>query len=221
MSPVIILAQGRSGGTTLQRILNTLDNYDICGENNNIVSDLMKFYNNLELTNKKFKHTKYQEYDKNGLKPCWYNVYNKNDVKSQLKILIDTIFKLDNDNKNKIWGFKEIRMGYEKSYGEFAKLIDTFKKLFPTTKIIFNIRNDLDKQCQSSWWANNPVKARIILTTQKKFFTKYYLSHKTDCYFMSLEDMIKNNENFKGLFDFLGHDLDLKKYKKIMDDNRG
>jgi hypothetical protein len=44
MKFILICATGRSGSTTIQRIVNSLPNSNICGENFGAVNDLLKFY---------------------------------------------------------------------------------------------------------------------------------------------------------------------------------
>ena len=43
---VIICATGRSGSTTMLRLLNTIPNSNICGENNGAIINLLEFYKN-------------------------------------------------------------------------------------------------------------------------------------------------------------------------------
>ena len=56
MKFILICATGRSGSTTMQRIVNAIPNSNICGENFGVINDLLKFYNNLKkASNIKFK----------------------------------------------------------------------------------------------------------------------------------------------------------------------
>ena len=45
---IIIAAIGRSGSTTLQRIINTIENSNILGENNNFIANLLVAYKSLK-----------------------------------------------------------------------------------------------------------------------------------------------------------------------------
>jgi hypothetical protein len=49
---VLICATGRSGSTSLQRIINTIPNSNICGENNGAVNSLLEFYMKLHMSSK-------------------------------------------------------------------------------------------------------------------------------------------------------------------------
>ena len=45
---ILICATGRSGSTTLQRILNTIPNSNFCGENFGALNSLLEFYRRLK-----------------------------------------------------------------------------------------------------------------------------------------------------------------------------
>ena len=50
---VLLCCVGRSGSTTLQRIINTIPNSNICGENYAAILDLLRFYKNIQFHYKK------------------------------------------------------------------------------------------------------------------------------------------------------------------------
>ena len=52
MEIIIICATGRSGSTTLQRIINTIEKSIITGEKWGAINDLLKCYHNIKKTNK-------------------------------------------------------------------------------------------------------------------------------------------------------------------------
>ena len=45
---VLICATGRSGSTTMQRIINTIPNSNICGENYGAINSLLEFYRRIK-----------------------------------------------------------------------------------------------------------------------------------------------------------------------------
>ena len=51
---VLICATGRSGSTTMQRIINTIPGSNICGENYGAVNSLLDFYNKLHTISKNY-----------------------------------------------------------------------------------------------------------------------------------------------------------------------
>ena len=54
---VLICATGRSGSTTMQRIINIIPNSNICGENFGAVNSLLEFYKR-KLTGTLISHNK-------------------------------------------------------------------------------------------------------------------------------------------------------------------
>ena len=52
---VLICAIGRSGSTTLELILNTIPNSNICGENNGAINHLLEFYREIKYTQEMVK----------------------------------------------------------------------------------------------------------------------------------------------------------------------
>ena len=107
------------------------------------INDLLECYLNIKKTNK-YKISSYVE-GKTKIKPAWYNCYDFENVKNNIKNTILSI--ITNDNSKKVIGFKEIR------YFKQTYLIDEFIELFPNTKVICNIDDNIDRQCTSGWWS--------------------------------------------------------------------
>jgi hypothetical protein len=205
---ILICATGRSGSTTLQRIINTISNSNITGENNGAIINLLEFYNNI----KKIKYIPkdrsgnfltYKECEENKIKPCWYNCYDMSTVKKSIQKLIIDI--LDNNQNNRVIGYKEIR------YFNKLDTLNTFLELFPKTKIICHYREDLDLQCKSGWWDES---SREHLSIYNKQLIEYS-NKNNNCYLFTFEKIF-NLEEIKKLFEFLEEDLDEIKYTYII-----
>ena len=56
---VLICATGRSGSTTMQRILNTIPNSNICGENAGAINSLLEFYRRIKYSSINYKKSFY------------------------------------------------------------------------------------------------------------------------------------------------------------------
>lgn len=216
---ILICATGRSGSTTLMRIINTIPNTNICGENNNALFYLLKFYKNLKYTmtmrhieqvNGKYVHLSYERYIEKDIKPAWYNSYNFNRMKVKIKEMIIDMFKIN--EKTEIIGFKEIR------YCDKLDILNTFIELFPNTQIIIHIKNDIEKQSKSSWWAKNPEESKLKLQKYNKQLIDFYNNNKNICYLSTFENMLNVNEMQK-IFKFLNKELDEGKYDKICSHN--
>ena len=101
---VLICAIGRSGSTTLQLILNTIPNSNICGENEGAINSLLEFYKQIKNTYNRvdnIEFNKLKNEDKqnifkifqHGIKPSWYNSFELEQVKQTIRNTIITMFK--------------------------------------------------------------------------------------------------------------------------------
>ena len=171
---ILICATGRSGSTTLQRILNTIPNSNFCGENFGALNSLLEFYKKLKyaaINNVpgKFKPTNYETLIKNKIKPAWYNSYNFDVTVQNIKTLITNLFK--NSEDTTVWGFKEIRYDNGKIH-----LIKEFKELFPQTKVIIQLR-DMKSQMKSGWFKYDRNAANYLSKMNLELY-KFYNERK-------------------------------------------
>jgi hypothetical protein len=197
---VLICATGRSGSTTLQRIINSIPNSNICGENQGAINSLLEFYVRIKRTTVNyvpghFKPATYEDIISKNVKPSWYNSYNFQQIVIMIKTMIINMFK--NKETTNLWGFKEIRYDYGNIH-----YIKEFKELFPQTKVIIQIREDIRKQSQSDWhkYDKNAVNYLNKLNTD---LLQFYNSHKEYCYFTTFERMFDHN-NIQKIFAFIG-----------------
>ena len=94
-----------------------------------------------------------------------------------------------------LWGFKEIR------YEGKLELLKEFRELFPQTKVIFNIRENIQKQSQSAWFKNDP-NAINKLKKQTVEIIEFYKLNRNFCFLNTLERMY-NKEHMESLFRFI------------------
>jgi len=214
---VLICATGRSGSTTMQRILNTIPNSNICGENFGAVNSLLAFYRRIKHATVNFipgNYTpkSYEELIATNFKPAWYNSFNFQEIINNIRLMITNLFK--NLPTTNVWGFKEIR--YE---GENIKYIQEFKELFPQTKVIIQIRQNVLAQSKSGWYKNNK-KAILELYKQNNSLINFYNKNKSYCYFTTFEKMFDKN-NIKNIFKFIdcSEHYDEKKVDEILKNN--
>jgi hypothetical protein len=223
---VLLCCTGRSGSTTMQRIINTIPNSNICGENHDAIKSLLRFYKNIKQTEGWKVVSKESRCPNSIYDPmCWYNSYNYNEIVESVKLLITNIFK--DSEETTLWGFKEIRWHRASSPWDREKiapgdtgieLLKEFKELFPQIKIIIHIKQDIDKQSQSAWWADNPSKSKKWLIKSNSILTTFYNDHKDYCYFSTFEDMF-DLENIKKMFEFIDclEYYDEDKIKKVLE----
>jgi len=198
---ILVVATGRSGSTTLQRILNTIPETNICGENDNAILHLLEFYKSIKHYN--IINAKYDRIIESGVAPSWYNHFSQTEMITSIRNLI--IRFLNYDNNATTLGFKEIR--YDKSN---IHLLNEFKELFPNTKIIMHIRNP-EIQSNSSWWADNPIESKKKLYELNKTFTEYH--KKSSNTYVSLFDNLFNLDELNRMFVFLGKEQHFDKTK--------
>lgn len=195
---VLICATGRSGSTTLQRVINTIPNSNICGENHAAINSLLEFYIRIKKSTANIPGGvtpfTYQYIVKKNIKPSWYNSYNILQIKEMVKQMIIVMFKL-NENTN-IWGFKEIRYDSKK-----INYITTFKELFPQTKVIIHIRNDIQTQSCSGWFNDDKNAIQYLYRTNIELYN-FYIKNTDYCFFTTFETMFDRN-NLKNIFNFI------------------
>lgn len=208
MKFILICATGRSGSTTLQRIINTIEESNINGENWGVMNNLLECYMNIKKTNNQPGMIKNYTEGQTKEKPAWYNCYNYKDVKNNIRNTILSI--LTNDNSKRVIGFKEIR------WQNNTHLINEFIELFPNTKVIFHIDDNLDRQSKSAWWKNNE-ESKNILKKNNEEFINYSKSNK-NCYLSYMKNLFIINE-IKKMFEFLGEELNEEKYNYIINNN--
>ena len=196
---VLICATGRSGSTTMQRIINTIPGSNICGENYGAINSILDFYNKLHATSTDYvpghyNPASYEDIVSKNVKPAWYNSYKINEMEDQIRKLIITMFK--NKPETNLWGFKEIRYDNKK-----INLIKFFKKLFPQTKVIIQIRENIQAQSKSGWHKNDK-NAQAYIQQMNKELIKFYTQNKEWCYLISFERMF-DRSNLQNIFSFI------------------
>ena len=196
---VLICATGRSGSTTLQRIINTIPNSNICGENFGAINSLLEFYRRIKHSTKNnipghLHPASYEEIIKQNIKPSWYNSYKLPQIVQLIQMTIINMLK-NNDSTN-LWGFKEIRYDSEN-----INYITDFKELFPQTKVIIQFRENIEAQSNSGWHKDDKNAIPFLIKTTKKLIN-FSLQNKEWCYLTSFERMFNKN-NLQNMFNFI------------------
>jgi hypothetical protein len=214
---ILICATGRSGSTTMQRIINSMPNSNICGENFGAINSLLEFYKRIKTTTFDYvpghlRPASYEDIISKDVKPSWYNSYNFQQTVSMIKMMIASLFK--NTSATNMWGFKEIR--YDNGDIKYLK---EFKELFPQTKVIIQIRGNIAAQSQSSWLKKDKNAIQYLNALNNEFYN-FYNQNKEWCYFTTFEKMF-DMENIKKIFEFIdcSQYYDQNKIKQILDNN--
>jgi hypothetical protein len=147
-----------------------------------------------------------------GIKPAWYNSYKMNEMEEHIRNTIIAMFKKDTNTN--IWGFKEIR--YDNGN---INLIKFFKYLFPKTKVIIQIRENLVAQSMSGWHKKDK-NSKKFLTKVNSDLVEFYNKNKEWCFLSSFERMFDKN-NLKNIFHFIecGESYDETKVSDVLKNN--
>lgn len=214
---VLICATGRSGSTTMQRIINTIPNSNICGENFAAINSLLEFYRRVKKTTfndvpGNLTPCKYDYLIKKNIKPSWYNSYNYNQIIHLIKIMIINMFK--NSDETNLWGFKEIR--YDAGNINYIK---DFKELFPQTKVIIHVRENIQAQSRSGWFKNDKNAIPFLFKTTRELID-FSSQNREWCFYSSFEMMFDKN-HLKKMFNFIdcGEKFDEKLVEEILNNN--
>ena len=196
---VLICATGRSGSTTMQRIINTIPNSNICGENFGAINSLLEFYRRIKTTTIDYvpghmNPASYENIISKNVKPSWYNRYNYSQIVQLIKMTIINMFK--NKESTNIWGFKEIR--YDCGNINYIK---EFKELFPQTKVIIQFRENIKAQSNSGWHKDDKNSIKFLTITTKEL-VDFAIINKDWCFLTSFEKMFDRN-NLQNLFKFI------------------
>jgi hypothetical protein len=129
-----------------------------------------------------------------------------------IKIMIMNMFK--NSETTNLWGFKEIR--YDSGNINYIK---DFKELFPQTKVIIQIRENMAAQIKSGWFKDDKNAVNFLSKTNKQL-VDFAISNKEWCYFISFERMF-NKDILKNLFLFIdcGEYYDDSKITEVLNNN--
>jgi hypothetical protein len=214
---VLICATGRSGSTTMQRLINTIPNSNICGENFGAINSLLEFYRRIKYSteNNIPGHLQPASYDSivsKNIKPAWYNSYNYAQIIQLIKITIINMFK--NKETTNIWGFKEIR--YDSGN---IKYIEDFKELFPQTKVIIHIRENTGAQSKSGWFKDDKNASKFLSKVNREL-VDFSIKHQDYCYLNSFERMFNKN-NLRNIFTFIdcGENYNEEKINEVLNNN--
>jgi hypothetical protein len=214
---VLICAVGRSGSTTTQRMLNTIPNSNICGENMGAINSLLEFYKRIKATSTDyvpghFKPASYETIIEKNVKPSWYNSYHFIQITSMIRSTIIALFK--NSVETSVWGFKEIR--YDNGNVNYLK---EFKELFPQTKVIIQIRENIQAQSHSSWFKDDKNAIGYIKKHSQELLA-FYKKNSDYCFFITFEQIF-DLKNIKNMFTFIDCEqyYDATKIQDILNNN--
>ena len=153
---LFVIATGRSGSTTIMAMLNLLPGIRISGENNDFMYGFHKLVDDL-------KSMKNFEVGPNVKDGCWWHEHiEDSSFACPAQELLNTInpppldMQLKGQDDAFITGFKEIRwLRHEEFESDVTKFIDTYSLLFPCSRFVISIRNNVEDQAKSAFYAES------------------------------------------------------------------
>lgn len=196
---VIICSTPRSGSSTMVEILNTIQSSNITGENDGAIINILKAYKSIKNTinfRPTYKNpSSIQLFNENKICLAWYNSFDYEKIIKKIKSLIIEICK--KSKSDKLIGFKEIR------FYKNTDLLYDFLELFPKTKIICTIRNNIDTQINSKHFNTHDLtKTKNYVSDYTNEIIDFNNKNKNNSIIFELEDMY-NLEKLKNIFLFL------------------
>lgn len=170
---LFIVANGRSGSTTLLKMLNLLPGIRLSGENNGVLLVASQLESVLRDGNRNIlsQHTDITEgaWMHNGIAPgaiaCpiqhILNAINPPPHRVQRRVNITGSQSLEEYDRSTILGMKTIRIGDSPTDWSAHRTAEFFKRNFPCSRIIVNVRSEVKRQVISrvrSKWGNNTAK---------------------------------------------------------------
>lgn len=198
---MFIVTYGRSGSTLLQRVLQTIPNSCIRGENNGALFPLFIAWR--KLSTAKNKYGKNRTFPK---QPWWGIDRVKDDVfgRRLAQVFIDTVIRPPAGTR--LLGFKEIR--YHEAGNDLPEFLEFLKCNFPEPNFIFLTRN-LDDVTKSGWWAKlDETQVRNSLSRAETAFRNFVAANQAASFALTFEEVIQRDAKLLGLFEFLGENLD-------------
>lgn len=207
MKRIIILSQARSGSTLAQRVLNTVPNSYIAGENKNFWYHIFQAYKSWEyiptwevkLAESKGQKPFAYNTKTDAYKPCWWNKTSLAYLENDISALFDSLY-MPNVKENFI-GFKEIRFPIDEK--EFNEYLNWWRILFPDIYFIFTVRN-INDVVKSGW---HKEKDRSELLQREKL-----LRSRNDAFILEY-----GKQDWKELFSYIGIKYNEKEVQRILD----
>jgi hypothetical protein len=206
---VVICSTPRSGSSTFMDILNTIQDANIVGESDGAILNLLKTYKSIKNTlNFRPTHEKpstIKDFNDEKLSLAWYNSFDFEDIKRSIQKIIIKICK--NSDTQTLFGFKEIR------FDKNMDLLIEFIELFPKTKVICTIRNDLDSQSKSKHFSDENIeKVKKFLENYTNQILKFQQDYPDKCIIIKLEEMY-DMAKLESVFKFLEKKADFNPSK--------
>lgn len=203
---VFVFTYGRSGSTLLMGLLNSLKNYCIRGENNNVLHHIFQASRALEAAIEKSAKNSQQTTNP------WYglNVTRPDEFRAELiQAFVDDVLVPPRGATS--IGFKEIRFS-EAEVPDFDAYMSFVRTSFPGCRIIFNHRR-LDDVASSKWWSTMPNALEKLQVMEDRFNS---VSAARDIFHFHYDRISDSLSHIRELFEFLGEPFDETHVREVL-----
>lgn len=205
---LFIIAQGRSGSTTMKNMINLLPGVRLNGEMGDVIDKMQDLYTYV------YHHEDLQRGSGKMERPWGHNRYNSEMSCAAQKFIEAMNPPADNETMNKasdIFGFKEIRVADLKSLGYLYTR-------FPCSKFIFNIRSEGEAlQRSQQMYLRDETLYRNSLAIPRLYNIMKKLLGEERVYLMDIAQWKHDSSYFDDLGKWLG--FENCKYPKVLHDN--
>lgn len=202
---VFIVTYGRSGSTLLMSILNSIEGYNIKGENFNTLFGLFRATQCARRAKREFGGELYR--------PSWAGVREIDPIafsRACAEAFVSHV--LQPRNGDRVLGFKEIR--YVLNLNAIDNYLTFIEEVFPDVLFVFNIR-DPESASKSGWWKKTEGAADTISRYNDVLGNQARLRAKRS-HLVHYDQYCRDLRTLKPLFDFLGEDFDYAVVREVL-----
>jgi sulfotransferase family protein len=210
---VFIVTYGRSGSTLLQNLINSIDGYQIRGENNNMLFHMARAWMAVN-GSEEMRGMRFSGKTSDQTHP-WFGAecVDPDALGAQLANTFTRAI-LQPAKNTRVSGFKEIRFHTNKAY--FDRFLNFIHQFFPKSRFIFNTR-DHDAVAKSGWWAKqDPAHVKQVLGEAESLFDAYAKQYPDRVYQLHYDEYVGRPDKLRPLFKFLGEPFDRDMVETVM-----
>lgn len=242
---VLIIAQGRSGSTSLLRLLNTLPCYNIRGENPNVFTYVVgkgprppkkqtgdTYMQAVGMIAEKMEPWQEKWHDTDmKQKPSWFNRLDVPRSNAVVRLLVSETLEHVPDRVTS--GFKSITLFSPRgqNYNISRWFMDDWIRLFPRTGVVFITRKGVEN---SGWWRVTGNSAGLM-ATQAEWFARFHQEipqrykkdslpkQRVESVMVDYDDLVKcrhvPGSTLEAMYQMLGETWDPSRCKAVMGTN--
>jgi Sulfotransferase family len=203
---LFVVTYGRSGSTLLQGILSSIPGYLIRGENGGVAYQLYKFHAIATRHSASKGGSRWR-----SPQSAWFGIggYPQETALQEMRrLLLTTVIRPRKDSR--VVGFKEIKWLQD----DLHDYVEFLQAVFPGARFVVNTRN-LDDVVASKWWAKDSESRQVLDEAEARMLK--LVDRLGDCaYHIRYDDYVHDPGKLRGLFEWLGEELDEAQVAEVM-----